>query len=437
MAFPGISTAKVEVLQKIPDGESVESLLEKGKLLIDLGGGQFDHHMKTPKTTASKLISSYLEVDTEPSLSKLLEYAERDDFYGKGTMSTDALDRAFGLSGLVSALNKTNVDKPESIVDIVLPLIKAHHEEEIKRTDEMPKEFEKIKSEGKFSDFVVRQRDKNLKVIILESGNVGLPGFLRSRMGGAYDVVLQRLTTNHVNILTRPTKRIDLRALVVKIREMELDKSPYVFTGDKKELAVSGRIDELPQWYYDPATNSIQNGGVNPKDIEPTKIDWDAWQKIVEIGLSESEWKPISFKTNNISTQKSDEIIYTGIFITEESKKIIEQKFPCKFPKKFIHHITLSFRPTSTETATLPLGIETEIEVVGYVSDGMAEALVVKVDPFLSIKPNQHITISTADGVPPVYSNKLLEATKHEEIEPFKVKGVVGFYTNKGIVTKR
>lgn len=293
-AFPGITLAKVEVWQKMPDNETSESLLEKGNLLIDLGGGTFDHHTKTPKTTASKLIATYLEVDGELSLAKLLEYAERDDFYGKGTVSTDSLDRAFGLSGLITALNKTNTENPELVVELILPLIKAHHQEEKKRTDEMPKEFEKIKSEGRLKDFVLRQRDKNLRVIILESGNVGLPGFLRSRMGGAYDVVLQKLPSGHVNILTRPTKRIDLRALVVKIREEELDKSPYAFTGEKKELSVSGRIDELPEWYYDPATNSIQNGGVNPKDIEPTKIDWSKWVEILEIGISEKEWNPLN-----------------------------------------------------------------------------------------------------------------------------------------------
>lgn len=295
-AFPGIATAPVSVWQVMPENETPETLLEKGVLLIDLGGGMFDHHTKNPKTTASKLISSYLEVDEEPSLAKLLEYAERDDFYGKGTMSTDSLDRAFGLSGLITALNKTHTSEPEKVVEIVLPLIKAHHEEELKRTDVFPKELESIKSANKFKEFKIKQRDKNLKVVILESENIGMPGFLRSRLGGAYDVVLQRLPSLHVNILTRPTKRIDLRSLAVKIREEELDKSPYAFTGDKKELAVSGRIDEIPEWYYDPATNSIQNGGVNPKDVPCTKIDWEKWQEILEAGLSEREWTPMNFK---------------------------------------------------------------------------------------------------------------------------------------------
>ena len=104
--LPGIETAPMEVWQKMPDGETEESVAEKGALLIDLGGGRFDHHGKPEKTTASKLVSEYLGINELPALQKLLEYAERDDFFGKGTISSDALDRAFGLSGLIAVLYK-------------------------------------------------------------------------------------------------------------------------------------------------------------------------------------------------------------------------------------------------------------------------------------------------------------------------------------------
>ena len=132
--FPGIDKAKIEVWQEMPTGENEESLLAKGVLLLDFGGGKLDHHGKEIKTTASNLVVELLGIQNEASLTKLLEYAKRDDFFGKGTLSTDPIDRALGLSGLVGALNKCLPNNPEQVPDYIIPLLWAHHQEELKRT---------------------------------------------------------------------------------------------------------------------------------------------------------------------------------------------------------------------------------------------------------------------------------------------------------------
>jgi hypothetical protein len=62
--------------------------------------------------------------------------------------------------------------------------------------------------------------------------------------------------------------------------------------GAINELAKPGKIDSIPEWYFDPATNSIQNGGMAPKDVKPTKIDRMTLRKLLELGLSEQLWKP-------------------------------------------------------------------------------------------------------------------------------------------------
>lgn len=291
--LPGIETAPMEVWQKMPDGETEESVMEKGVLLVDLGGGRFDHHGKAEKTTASRLVSEYLGVNELPALQKLLEYAERDDFFGKGTISSDALDRAFGLSGLIAVLNKNFSKEPARVVQIVLPLLEAHYEEEVRRTEEMPKEFEEKVKSGKAEIFSARQRDKNLRVVIIDSENASMPGYLRSQGGGRFDVVAQWMSSGHVNILTRPTKHIDLRSLTALLRTEEINlagKNPDV---DIRYLAKTGRLPEVPEWYYDQATNSIQNGGLNPKEIEKTKISRFSLRKLIEVGLSEALWNPL------------------------------------------------------------------------------------------------------------------------------------------------
>ncbi len=291
--YPGIENASFEVASTLPVGETFESMLAKGTLALDLGGGEFDHHGKEPAVTVSELVSAKLGVKDEPALAKLLEFARRDDIVGKGTISSDSLDRAFGLAGLVTAMNKTRQNDAGGIVRDVLPLITAHYMEELKRTKELPEELAKITAAGKVETFEVRQRDKKLGVVLLESDNTSMPGYLRSGIGGRFDVVVQRMTSGHTNVLTRPVKRVDLRSLALVIRMEEANQMGLNLDKEARYLSQPGRISEIANWYFDDATNSIQNGGANPKDTQPTKIDSFVMRKLVEVGLSEAVWSPM------------------------------------------------------------------------------------------------------------------------------------------------
>jgi hypothetical protein len=51
-------------------------------------------------------------------------------------------------------------------------------------------------------------------------------------------------------------------------------------------------LSEIPEWYYDPATNSAQNGGLNPREIPTTRISHADFAKILMLGLSEQLWSP-------------------------------------------------------------------------------------------------------------------------------------------------
>jgi hypothetical protein len=292
--FPGVGAAVLEVAPNFPAGETPVSLLEKGILALDLGGGDLDHHAKNPPVTCSELVAVKLGVKEDSALAKVLEFARRDDIVGKGTVSSDALDRAFGLSGLVTALNKTRPNDAAGIVRDVLPLIEAHYAEELKRTKELPLELDTLTKAGKVQIFEVKQRDKKFKTIMLESDNTSMPGYLRAALGGKYDVVVQRMSTGHTNILTRPTKWVDLRSLALVLRLEEANQMGIDLNRDGKYLSQTGRIAEVPNWYYDDATNSIQNGGANPKDTIPTRIDGFVMRKLIEAGLSEAVWSPLS-----------------------------------------------------------------------------------------------------------------------------------------------
>jgi len=283
--YPGIEKIKIEIWQELPRNETPGSLEKKGVLVLDLGGGKFDHHQKGK--TLSKLVAEDLEILDNPALQKLLIYGERDDKYGLGTISSDPIDKALGLSGLIASLNKVFPENPEKVIETVLPLIEAHYLEERKKTEELPKEFEEKLKEGKAEVFEVKQGEKKLKVVVLESDNLSMAGWLRATAGQKADVVCQKVSSGYVNILTKPLKKVDLRWLAAYLRNEEAklrDRKLRYLTFDLME---PGKIPEVPEWYYDRATNSILNGGPSPKGILPTAIPLEKIKEILKEALSQ------------------------------------------------------------------------------------------------------------------------------------------------------
>lgn len=289
--FPGIEAATVEIHAELPKGETAKTFLDKGFVCIDFSGALFDHHTASSATTVTDLVCSYLGISTNPALKKIREYVRRDDMQGKGTLSSDPLDRAFGLSGLITVLNKT-LPNPADAVGIVEPLFEAHFQEEHKRMFELPEEFSQKMKEGKVVVLNIDQRGKKLKAVVLDSDNASMPGYLRSQLGGAFDVVCQITSGGHTNIMTRPANRVDLRSLVVLVRLQEAEKRGQELQGEPKDLAQGGRVEAVPEWYYDMVTNSILNGGLQPGSVTATGLKKDDLVKIMELGLSEKLWKP-------------------------------------------------------------------------------------------------------------------------------------------------
>lgn len=269
--YPGIQDAAVEVLSRIPEGDTAETLTAKGILPVDVGGGVYDHHNKQG-TTVSQLIAEDLGIEKYTALAKLLKYAERDDKYGMGTVSEDQLDRSFGLSGLIAALNKSLPNEPQYVFDYALPFLVAHYLEEMKRTEGLPKEFEEKQRSGKAEVLKTKHKKKNVTVVVIESDDPSMAGWLRSVAGARADVVVQKNSSGYVNIITNQFKKIDLREIAALVRKEESALRNRALSVQPFELTRPGRIEQVPEWYYDRATNSLLNGGTIPKGVSPTVI---------------------------------------------------------------------------------------------------------------------------------------------------------------------
>src|SRR3989344_3874753 len=178
--FPGIEHAVVAVRPTLPPGDTFETLLKQNIVAIDLGGGALDHHGKDHCTT--ELVAQYLGVDKDPSLA-----------------------------GLIASLNKLHTGNPDLVVSSVLPLLEAHYVSARQHHVELPQEVAQKKKEGNYEERPVSQKGKKLLMVCVVSDKPSMPTYLRSQQGPHADIVVQKMeATNHVCILSRQERKIDL-----------------------------------------------------------------------------------------------------------------------------------------------------------------------------------------------------------------------------------
>jgi hypothetical protein len=98
--------------------------------------------------------------------------------------------------------------------------------------------------------------------------------------------------------------------------------------------------------------------------------------------------------------------------LSEEAKQQVLEIVPACHPTLHLDHMTLAFAPSVDLLVQLPLGKTVTLQVHGVASDDKGQALAVSLPEasgaLVSRNAHPHITLSTAHGVPPVYSNTLL-----------------------------
>ena len=280
--FPGAAKANLVFWSGLPEGKTPAMLKDEGFLLLDLGG-ELDHHLVNARNgkradCLTTLVAKHLGLENHPALQKLLAWTKRDDLDGKGTISADPIDRAFGLSGIIMNLNREYKDSPEYVLQIVTHLIDAHFREEHRRHVELPREWEQLQEEGKAQSIILQQGSAQLSGVALVSDNTALAGYLKAAQ--KLDVIIQRSSKGHTNILTQQLRSLDLRPVIAEIRLAEAEKKG-IRLPSSVDPGAGGRVDAIPEWYYDEAANTLQNGGVNPTGVNPTQLSLEEITAIV------------------------------------------------------------------------------------------------------------------------------------------------------------
>lgn len=120
--------------------------------------------------------------------------------------------------------------------------------------------------------------------------------------------------------------------------------------------------------------------------------------------------------------------VYIGVFLTPSSRAQLLRDFPPVYDNVFADHVTLIFKPKEDDLADYDLGSIVRLKVVGYAQDQKGTAVLVDLPSEIRTSPGQkpHITISTAQGIKPFYSNKLIANSSNvERVSPKTYQGIV------------
>lgn len=87
----------------------------------------------------------------------------------------------------------------------------------------------------------------------------------------------------------------------------------------------------------------------------------------------------------------------------------LQNKYPSQLPIKYYHHSTNKFKPMNYDNRE---GLPLRLKIVGRITTDKVDALLVKNPNSMNEFP--HITLATADGIKPFYSNIVLK--EHPEL---------------------
>jgi hypothetical protein len=280
--FTGIRDAEYLFWIDLPESKNAAELEAQGHILLDIGGSIFDHHAVNEgmrERCMSEMVAKYLGIDKNPAIKKLLEYARRDDLEGKGTLSKDPIDRAFGLSGLINNLNRSLPDDQGVVLKTVMPLFVAHYVEEKKRAEDLPAEYEEKSASGKAGVFTLQTARGPVKIATIETDEIAMAGYLRAQRG--IDIVIQKMSSGHINIITQQKKMFDLSVIAKFLRIAESEEKGIKLAISENDLAQPGRVAGVEEWYFDPRARTLQNGGIRPQWTKPTALSLSTVSEIV------------------------------------------------------------------------------------------------------------------------------------------------------------
>lgn len=137
------------------------------------------------------------------------------------------------------------------------------------------------------------------------------------------------------------------------------------------------------------------------------------------------------------ATPTPEQVVYTGVFLSKMDRQRLLKAVPAAHPRVLADHMTIRYRSgTSMDPSYLPLGRTVTLKVIGVAQDHRAQVVLVQPQ---GVQPEEgrtpHITISTLEGVSPVYANALINRGWEPLRGGLLLRGTVGWWDGNRVRT--
>lgn len=284
--FPGVSTAPVEYWKTGMEKRTWQEHHDSGTLLLGVGGGRFDEHPRAGKErkegqASASLVATALGVINEPALRSLLRYVVDNDLRGGSN--------PFDLATLVVLLHRRYPHDPDFVINWTLEAITARYEQQAEFLNATREEYQESAAVTNFRG----PNGRKLKIVAINSDNLQIPAFARSKLGGYAAVVIVRNSQGNTSIFTNKFYNLRLTDVARMVRwEEQLLRPAGPITRNWRELEAEGTVAGAEEWFYFKEGEMLLNGSPTHPDVPPTKLPLERLTELVQVALSPRDFEP-------------------------------------------------------------------------------------------------------------------------------------------------
>lgn len=271
------------LIEKFCTKEFLEKYAKNKMILVGIGGGDFDEHPMAGQERkngdcAMSLVAKALGVEKDPALEKILKFITNNDLKGSS--------HPFDLASLLSARYQCSCNgAPEKVIRATINDLETFYELQRRFFACAKADFEK-----KATIDVVKNGDRELKIVSIDSDDPQISKFARSSHGCDAAVVIQKKTSGHIQIFTNKRHGVMLFDMAQMIRVAEQKAKGAILVRDWKTLSSEGAIEGVPEWYFHREGQMLLNGSLTNTDVAPTHLSVKRIRSFVQIALDHQNY---------------------------------------------------------------------------------------------------------------------------------------------------